>query len=103
MRASLRDGCPPASALLWFGSPVHKKGAAGDPANYRPIAVGELLYTIILSDRLEAWSEEHGLCSLVQAGFHPRQSPIHHLFTSRCFIGSAMLLQRPLFVSFVDL
>ena len=45
------------SALV---TPIHKKGPAGDPANYRPIAVGEplyRLYTIILNDRLVAWSE----------------------------------------------
>ena len=61
------------------------------------------LYTIILNDRLVAWSEEHGLCSPVQAGFRPRQSPIHHLFALRHFIDRAILQQRPLFVSFVDL
>ena len=79
---------------------------SGDPANYGPIAVGEplyRLYTIILIDRLVAWSEEHGLRSPVQAGFRPRQSPIHHLFALRHFIDRAILQQRPLFVSFVDL
>lgn len=46
------------SALV---TPIHKKGPASDPANYRPIAVGGplyRLYTIILNDRLVAWSED---------------------------------------------
>ena len=62
-------------------------------------------YTILLNDRLVAWSEEHGLRSPIRAGFRPRQSPIriHHLFALRHFIGRAILQQRPLFVSFVDL
>ena len=50
-----------------------------------------------------AWSEEHGLRSPVQAGFRPRQSPVHHLFASRHLIDRAILQQRPLFVSFIDL
>ena len=59
--------------------------------------------TIILNDRLVTWFEEHGLRSPVQAGFRPRQSPIHHLFALRHFTDRATLQQRPLFVSFVDL
>ena len=91
------------SALV---TPIHKKGPVADPANYRPIAVGEplyRLYTIILNARLVAWSEEHGLRSPVQAGFRPRQSAIHHLFALRHFIDRAILQRRPLFVAFVDL
>ena len=53
--------------------------------------------------RSSTWSEEHGLRSPVQAGFRPRQSPIDHLFALRHFIDSAILQQRPLFVSFADL
>ena len=105
LNACFNQGRPAcvSSALV---TPIHKKGPAGDPANYRPIAVGEplyRLYTIILDDRLVAWSEEHGLRSPVQAGFRPRQSPIHHLFALLHFIDRAMLQQRPLFVSSVDL
>ncbi len=47
-------------------TPTHKKGCTLDPANYRPIAVGEpsyLLYIIILNDHLVHWCEKHGLCS----------------------------------------
>ena len=72
-----------ASALV---TPIHNKGCTLDTANYRPIAVGEPLYrlhTIILNRRLVDWSEENQLRSPTQAGFRPRQSPIHHLFALR--------------------
>ena len=87
-------------------TPTHQKGPAGDPANQRPIAFGEVLYrlyTSILNDRLVTRSEEDGLRSPVQAGFRPRQLPIHHLFALRRFSDRAILQQRLLFVSFVDL
>ena len=106
LNACFSQGRLPACVSSALVTPIHKKGPASDPANYRPIAVGEplyRLYTIILNDRLVAWSEEHGLRSPVQAGFRPRQSPIHHLFALRHFIDRAILQQRPLFVSFVDL
>ena len=106
LNACFNQGRLPACVSSALVTPIHKKGPAGDPANYRPIAVGEplyRLYTIILNGRLVAWSEEHGLRSPVQAGFRPCQSPIHHLFALRHFIDRAILQQHPLFVSFVDL
>ena len=92
-----------ASALV---TPIHKKGCTLDTANYRPIAVGEplyRLYTIILNRRLVDWSEENQLRSPTQAGFRPRQSPIHHLFALRHFIDTACFAKRPLYACFVDL
>ena len=92
-----------ASALV---TPIHKKGCTLDTANYRPIAVGEplyRLYTIIRNRRLVDWSEEHQLRSPTQAGFRPRQSPIHHLFALRHFIDNACIAKRPLYACFVDL
>ena len=106
LNACFNQGRLPACVSSALVTPTHKMGPAGDPANYRPIAVGEpqyRLYTIVLNDRLVAWSEEHGLRSPDQAGFRPRQSPIHHLFALHHFIDRARLQQRPLFASFVNL
>ena len=105
LNACFSQGRLPACVSSALVTPIHK-GPAGDPANYRPIAVEEplyRLYTIILNDRLVAWSEEQGLRSPVQAGFRPRHSPIHHLFALCHFIDRALLQQRPLFVAYVDL
>ena len=106
LNACFMQGRLPACVSSALVTPVHKKEAATDTANHRPIAVGEplyRLYTIILNFRLVAWSEEHGLRSPVQAGFRPEHSPVHHLFALRHFIDRAILQRRPLFVAFVDL
>ena len=106
LNACFVQGRLPACVSSALVTPVHKKGAVVDTANYRPIAVGEplyRLYTIILNARLVAWSEEHGLRSPAQAGFRPGHSPIHHLFALRHLIDGAILQRRPLFVAFVDL
>ena len=62
LNACFVQGRLPACVSSALVTPVHKKGAVADTANYRPIAVGEplyRLYTIILNARLVAWSEEH--------------------------------------------
>ena len=83
------------SALV---TPIHKKGCTLDTVNYWPTAVGEplyRLYTIILNKRLVDWSEEHKLRSPTQAGFRPRQSPIHHLFARRPSLTQLASLSAP--------
>ena len=99
-------GSIPACVSSGLVTPIHKKGCSLDPANYRPIAVGEplyRLYTIILNARLVHWTEEHGLRSPAQAGFRPIKSAVHHLFALRHFIDHARLVKRPLYTCFVDL
>ena len=105
LNCCFRSGSLPpciASALV---TQIRQKGCALDTANYRPIAVGKplyQLYTIVLK-RLVDWSEEQQLRSLTQAGFRPRQSPIHHLFALRHFIDTACFAKHPLYACFVDL
>ena len=81
MDAFFQSGAIPAGVTSAVITPIHKKGNDLDPANYRPIAVGEplyRLYTIILNKRLVDWSEEHGVRSPAQAGFRPKLSTAHH-------------------------
>ena len=59
LNACFVQGRLPACVSSALVTPVHKKGAVADTANFRPIAVGEplyRLYTIILNARLVAWS-----------------------------------------------
>ncbi|RYX77941.1 reverse transcriptase family protein, partial [bacterium] len=87
-------------------TPVFKKGDKCDPANYRPIAVGEplcRLYAAILNRRIVSWAEEAGLRAPCQAGFRPRMSTEHQLFALRHFIDRARFQKQPLFAAFVDL
>ena len=98
LNACFVQGRLPACVSSALMTPIHKKGAVTDTANYRPIAVGEplyRLYTIILNASLVAWSEEHGLRNPTQAGFRLGHSPIHHLFALRHFTDRA-ILQRGL-------
>ena len=106
LNAFFLHGGIPSCVSSGLVTPIHKKGCAMDPTNYRPIAVGEplyRLYTTILNDRLVKWTEAGGLRSPAQAGFRPRKSTIHHLFALRHFIDHALNTGRPLYVCFVDL
>ncbi|GLC39508.1 hypothetical protein PLESTM_000905900 [Pleodorina starrii] len=73
-------------------TPLHKKGDALDPSNYRGLAVGgalSKLYANLLDRRLKAWGESSGARSPYQGGFRPKRGTIHNLFllrhlTDRC-------------------
>ena len=87
-------------------TPVFKKGDKSDPANYRPIAVGEplcRLYAVILNRRIVSWSEDNGLRAPCQAGFRPHLSTEHQLFALRHFIERSRFRKQPMFTAFVDL
>ena len=78
LNACCRRGQLPACISSAMVTPVHKKGCALDPSNYRPIAVGEplyRLYTTILNSRLVAWSEKHQLRSPAQRAFARSNQP----------------------------
>jgi exonuclease III len=86
-------------------TPVFKKGDAGDPNNYRPIAVGEpiaRLYAHILGERLISFTEQFGLRAPTQAGFRPGLSTVHNLFTLQHFVDKATP-KEPLYCCFLDL
>ncbi|GLC35023.1 hypothetical protein PLESTM_000270700 [Pleodorina starrii] len=73
-------------------TPLHKKGDAHDPSNYRGLAVGgalSKLYAFLLDRRLKAWGEGCGARSPYQGGFRPKRGTMHNLFlvrhlTDRC-------------------
>ena len=74
LNACFIRGSIPACISSGVVTPIHKKGCTLDPANYRPVAVGEplyRLYTVILNARLVHWTEQHCLRSPTQAGFRP--------------------------------
>ena len=104
--AAFQRGILPDDVKSSLVTPVFKKGDKCDPANYRPIAVGEplcRLYAAILNRRIVSWAEEAGLRAPCQAGFRPRMSTEHQLFALRHFIDRARFQKQPLFAAFVDL
>ena len=106
MLASARGGCQLASALLWSRQYTKRVPQVILPT-IGPLQLGSRCTGYTPSSSMTGWWP--GLRSMacsgspVQAGFRPRQSPVHHLFALRHFIDRAMLQQRPLFVAFVDL
>lgn len=104
--AAFQRGVFPDEMKSSLVTPVFKKGDRSDPANYRPIAVGEplcRLYAAILNQRIVSWSEDSGLRAPCQAGFRPRMSTEHQLFALRHLIDRSKFQKQPLFTAFVDL
>ena len=87
-------------------TPVFKEGDKCDTTNYRPIAVTEpisRLYASILNDRLIQFTEDNGLRAPSQAGFRPKLSTLHCLFTLQHFINKSIHFKKPLYCCFLDL
>lgn len=87
-------------------TPVFKSGNRVDTSNYRPIAVTNpfmRLYAGMLNARLLKFTEDNNLRAPSQAGFRPRLSTVHQLFTLQHFIDHQRAQKQPLFCCFVDL
>ena len=87
-------------------TPIFKRGDRADPTAYRPIAVGEplaRLYASILNRRLIDYTETRELRSHTQAGFRPRLSTVHQLFTLQHLIDKQKHKKQQLYCCFVDL
>ena len=102
----LRTGALPAAVNCSLVVPIHKRGDAAQTSNYRPIAVGEpvlRLYATLINIRLVQHTETAGLRAPSQAGFRPRMSTLHPVFTLQHLIDRAAHLKHPLFCCFLDL
>ena len=99
-------GRVPASVNGSLITPVHKKGSKLDTLNYRPIAVTEplmRLYASILNARVLKYTESVGLRAETQAGFRPKLSTVHQLFTLQHFVDTQNHAKQPLYCCFLDL
>ena len=78
--------------------PIHKKGDANIPDNYRVIALTSVLskvYAHILNKRLTCWAEQEEKILEQQAGFRAGYSTIDHIFTlCKRFTKSYEVLRR---------
>ena len=96
----------PSSWRTNFLTPLHKKGNASDPANYRGIAVGShlgKLFCSILHDRLAKFSEEQDIIPKNQIGFKKRSRPADHILTLKTLIEKyATGSKKYLYSCFVD-
>lgn len=106
LNVAFHSGQLPRSSNGSLITPVFKSGDHLDTSKYRPIAVTDpiaRLYAGILNNRLLNFTENHGLRAASQAGFRPRFSTVHQLFTLQHFIDHRKAQKVPLFCCFLDL
>jgi hypothetical protein len=92
----------------WSATLVTLLFKKGDPtlwANYRPIAVVQLLtkvYAMILHQRLSAWAESTGVREPAQTGFRPNHATTHHAFVLQHHISKCKAVGKKLYCCFID-
>jgi len=86
--------------------PIHKKGDATDPSNFRPIALLNTiskLFTSVLSERLNGWISRNHAFSDFQAGFRKDKGCPDHIFVLQALIHLKISKGEKLFACFMDL
>lgn len=85
---------------------LHKKGDKSNPSNYRGIALCNCiskLFTLILSDRLEAWASRNNIVNETQNGFRRRRSCIDNIYVLQSVIHFTLRLSKgQVFALFID-
>ena len=86
--------------------PIYKnKGSSMDPKNYRPITIVSCfakLFTSILNERLQRFSDEINLIQENQAGFRKGYSTIDNIFVLHALISLTNLSKKKLYCIFID-
>ncbi len=86
--------------------PLYKnKGDPTDSNNYRGVTLlscAGKLFTSIMNDRLNQYSEAHSLINETQAGFRHEYSTLDHVFLPKCIVDLLKRKKRKLFCLFVD-
>ena len=99
-------GHVPAEFNLSLVTPVFKRGDLRSTANYRAITVAEpvmRLYAAMLNQRLLQYTEQHSLRAPSQAGFRPKLSVVHQLFSLQHISERQKQRRQQLYVCFLDL
>jgi len=85
--------------------PIHKKGDANSPDNYRGVALTSIVgkvYTHILNRRLTKWASENEKIVEEQAGFRAGYSTVDHIFSLFSIVQRFLQKNTKLYVAFVD-
>jgi len=99
-------GIVPPSWCKVLVTPIYKKGEKDNPGNYRPISLLNTilkLFTTILTNRLNYWTESEGKISQYQAGFRKGKSTLDQIFVLTSLIQQHVNKGEKLYVCFVDL
>ncbi len=81
------------------------KGNPKDTNNYRGVTLlscAGKLFTSVLNDRLNQYSEAHSLINETQPGFRHEYSTLDHGFLLKCIVDLFQWKKRKLFCLFVD-
>ena len=84
---------------------LHKKGPRSDPANYRGIALVQVIckiFTQLLLGRLEVWSDSNGILPEFQAGFRKSRGCIDHLYTLQTISFLQTEKRNQVYAAFID-
>ena len=103
----LNAGCIPESWTIGMITPIYKnKGDKADFNNYRGITILSCLgklFTSIINERLNSYSNEVRLVQENQTGFRKNYSTLDHIFLLKNFIDLFVLNEnKKLFCAFVD-
>ena len=102
----LDTGIMPDVWLVGDIKPIYKnKGNPSDPKNFRPITILSCLgklFTAILNDRLNCFSEENLLMFENQFGFRKSYSITDSIFTLYSFFEILKSKKKKLFCAFID-
>ena len=86
--------------------PIYKnKGPSSDPKNYRPITIVSCfgkLFTSVLNERLQTFSEQYSLICENQAGFRKDYSTIDNIFLLHTLISLSNLFKKKMYCIFID-
>ena len=103
----LDSGIIPEAWTYGVINPIFKnKGDAFEAKNYRPITLLSCmgkLFTSIIKNRLQAYSDKHDIINEYQAGFRPEHSTIDNIFALHALIEILHHSKRKLFCGFIDL
>ncbi len=85
--------------------PIHKKGNASDPNNYRGITISSnigKLFNNVLNSRLTIYLNENNLISEQQIGFRKKCRTSDHMFILKCIMEQYRQSKNKLYICFVD-
>jgi hypothetical protein len=101
----LSSGVFPDNWATGYIKPLHKKGDALDPDNYRGITITSVLgklFNSIINNRITEFTAKHKIIRDEQIGFKAKCRTSDHIFVIRTLTDKYKKDKKPLYMCFVD-